>query len=460
MTKKGILGTVIAACLIFSIVGTTILSPSGARAINDPPSSPYEAPNKANIPSMIFDLPTTTTTKNPSMVKDVPTTKNFSSTATCQQLSIQGVTKSAGGKSPTYAIDNSYDTYWSNNRLGSWIKIDFGSSKILCSINIAWFKGNLRIYNFDVLVSNDGATFTKKLSSKTSSGTTNSLETYNLPTNTMGRYVKIVVNGNNRNSQAGIVETVASGANPTPPPPPPPPPPTSANYDDFEGTTYTLGEGQISPNGKWQAIYAQGGPDAVIVKKDTQTGNNAMFFNPTPSKGPTFPPPPGQQPDLHSSLVVSTAKYKDFDLTLDVKTVKQLRTPTPNNWENAWVMWNRPTAADDFHYYAYTLFANGGGQLEKKDNNLHDDSLEIYLAYPDSPSIKYDTWQKWRIMVTGTATGTPNIQIWIDGVQTLNYTDNDPSIPRNSATMKNGGSIVLYCEDSVTAFDYVSIKPL
>ena len=90
------------------------------------------------------------------MVKDVPTTKNFSSTATCQQLSIQGVTKSAGGKSPTYAIDNSYDTYWSNNRLGSWIKIDFGSSKILCSINIAWFKGNLRIYNFDVLVSNDG----------------------------------------------------------------------------------------------------------------------------------------------------------------------------------------------------------------------------------------------------------------------------------------------------------------
>jgi hypothetical protein len=240
----------------------------------------------------------------------------------------------------------------------------------------------------------------------------------------------------------------------------PPRPPTSANYDDFEGQSYTLGEGQVSPNGKWQGIYAQGGSDAIIVKRDPQTGNNAMFFNPTPSFGPTFPPPPGQEPHLNSSLVVSTAKYKDFDLTLDVKTIKQLRTPDPNNWENAWIMWNRPQAADDYHYYAYTLFATGGGQLEKKDNNLHDDSLEIYLAYPESPSIKYNTWQNWRIMVTGTATGTPNIKIWIDGVQALNYTDNDPSIPRNSATMSNGGSIVLYCEDSDVAFDNVNIKPL
>src|SRR6188472_3911291 len=80
-----------------------------------------------------------------------------------------------------------------------------------------------------------------------------------------------------------------------------PPPPTSSNYDDFEGQSYTLGEGQVSPNGRWQAIYAQGGSDAVIVKGDPQTGNNAMFFNPTPSFGSTFPPPPGQEPHLNSS---------------------------------------------------------------------------------------------------------------------------------------------------------------
>jgi hypothetical protein len=108
-------------------------------------------------------------------------------------------------------------------------------------------------------------------------------------------------------------------------------------------------------------------------------------------------------------------------------------------------MWNRPEAADDYHYYAYMLFANGGGQLEKKDNNLHDVEQEIQLAYPHFPSIKYNMWQTWRIMVTGTATGTPNIKIWIDGVQALNYTDNDPSIPRNSSSMLNGATLAVIC---------------
>jgi hypothetical protein len=411
-----------------------------ALGVELPLPIPYAKKSATSLPSLDMSS------------KSVPAASTYATT--CQQLSVKTITKSSGGNSPTYAIDNNYGTFWSNNRLGSWIKLDFGDSTNICSLDIAWYKGNLRMYNFNVFVSNDGAVFTKVLSGK-SSGKTNSPEKYNLPSNTIGRYVKITVNGSNKSSQAGISEVVAYGANA---------PTSAANYDDFEGPGYTLGDWQtdrsVSPNGKWQAIYAQGGPDAVIVKKDSQTGDNAMFFNPTPSFGSTFPPPPGQEPDLHSSLVISTAKYKDFDLNLDVKTIKQLRTPEPNDWENAWVMWNRPQADDDFHYYAYTLLANGGGQLEKKDNNNQDVAGEIFLAYPDSPSIKPNTWQNWRIMVTGTATGTPNIQIWIDGVQALNYTDNDPSMPRNSATMLNGGSIVLYCEDSDVAFDNVSINPL
>jgi 3-keto-disaccharide hydrolase/F5/8 type C domain len=431
---------VISACLIFSIIGTTILSPSGARAINDPPSSPYEAPNKANIPSMIFDLPTTTTTKNPSMVKDVPTTKNFSSTATCQQLSIQGVTKSAGGKSPTYAIDNSYDTYWSNNRLGSWIELDFGSSKILCSINIAWFKGNLRIYNFDVLVSNDGATFTKKLSSKSSSGTTNSLETYNLPTDTMGRYVKIVVNGNNRNSQAGIVEMVASGANP-PPPPPPPPPPALANYDDFENYgTYTLGDGQTSPNGKWKVAYT--GFGSVGVQQAATTGNHYFFEQPKTAIS---------QSETHASLVSTAQQYSNFEMDLDMKTVAQLRQNSPpNTWETAWVFWHY---TDEFHYYALALKTNGL-QIEKKDNDNHDDSAEIYLLDTPSPNVKLGQWQHLKIIHEGSS--TPHIQVWVDGAKVADFVDDQPA----SSAKLSSGYMGLYNEDAKVNFDNVNIKVL
>src|SRR5215831_14223318 len=85
-------------------------------------------------------------------------------------------------------------------------------------------------------------------------------------------------------------------------------------FENFRGPGYTLSEGQISPNGRWEAIYAQGGPGAVMVKKDSQIGSNAMFFYPEASFGRTIPPPAGREPDLHSCLVISTPKYKDFDL--------------------------------------------------------------------------------------------------------------------------------------------------
>jgi hypothetical protein len=71
-----------------------------------------------------------------------------------------------------------------------------------------------------------------------------------------------------------------------------------------------------------------------------------------------------------------------------------------------------------------------------------------------------DTWQKWRIKVTGTESGTPHIEIWVDGAKIIDYIDNKPSIPRNSEKMKQGGTITLYTEDAAVAFDNVNITPL
>jgi F5/8 type C domain/3-keto-disaccharide hydrolase len=589
----------------------------------------------------------------------------FSTGGSCLNLPISGITASGQQEShgSKYAIDNNLNTRWSKVGRGSWIQGDLGVQKIVCNVDIAWYLGNSRQYNFVISLSNDGSTFTN-IFTGISSGKTSSFETYSFTTDTAARFVRITVNGNTANNLASInelringymstppppppppgnaydnfegsgtytlsdgqtspngkwvdfingggvagvqddgtgtgnkvffmypktstsssesnsglvtstqkwsdfdlgidVKTVkqlrqnsapnawetawvffrytdtfhyysfsvkpngvelakkdcntctdqqvlvtpssptlkigawsnwkisaignhivitvdgnkvidytdqtmspklSSGAvamynqdasaqfdnvniTPSTPPPPPPPPPTSANYDDFEGPTYSLGYGQVSPNGKWKETYAE----SAGTVKDPQTGNNAMYL--TTGKATNL----GQ---TYSSLVLSTAKFKDFDLSLDVKTVQQLRTPTPHYWENAWVMWNRPSNYDDYHYYAYTLFSDGRGQLEKKDNDIQDDSAEIFLAYSDHPSIKYNTWQKWRIMVTGTATGTPTIQIWLDGVLVINYTDNKPSIPRNSATMLQGGSIVLYNENSIAAYDNVNINPL
>ena len=60
-------------------------------------------------------------------------------------------------------LDNNLNTRWSNNGKGSWIQLDLGTSKNICSVNIAWYKGNERQNNFVISTSKDGSTFTKVL---------------------------------------------------------------------------------------------------------------------------------------------------------------------------------------------------------------------------------------------------------------------------------------------------------
>jgi hypothetical protein len=105
---------------------------------------------------------------------------------------------------------------WSNYGLGSWIQLDLGTTKKICSVDIAWYNGNQRQTNFVVSTSLDGVTFTDKLTSK-SSGTTSDPEKYSIaPTYT--RYIKVTVNGNTQNNYASITElhvfnTISSSLN-------------------------------------------------------------------------------------------------------------------------------------------------------------------------------------------------------------------------------------------------------
>ena len=101
-------------------------------------------------------------------------------------------------------LDDNLNTRWSNNGVGSWIQLDLGTSKNICSISIAWYKGNERQNNFVISASNDGVKFSNILSSK-SSGSTLSPEKYNLD-DTNARYLRITVNGNTQNTYASITE--------------------------------------------------------------------------------------------------------------------------------------------------------------------------------------------------------------------------------------------------------------
>jgi uncharacterized protein YxeA len=130
-----------------------------------------------------------------------------SSSGSCTaNLAISGVTASGNqaGYPPSNVVDNSLSTRWSNPGFGSWIRADLGTSKNICSVDIAWWKGNERRYNFAIATSTDGIIFANKLTG-TSSGTTLNSEKY-IIASTNARYVRVTVNGNNVNSYAHITE--------------------------------------------------------------------------------------------------------------------------------------------------------------------------------------------------------------------------------------------------------------
>ena len=125
-------------------------------------------------------------------------------------------------------------------------------------------------------------------------------------------------------------------------------------YDDFQGGTYKLTDGQKSPNGKWLSKWNAGGEMGV----KTENGNNVFYGFPktATSPGQTF-----------SSFALSTQKFSDMTLELDMKTYKQLRqNSAPNSWESAWVMWRW---TDLFHHY-YFVLKTSGIEFGKKDTSV------------------------------------------------------------------------------------------
>jgi hypothetical protein len=113
------------------------------------------------------------------------------------------------GNVPSNVVDNNLGTRWSNLGQGSWIQFDLGSKKSICSVDIAWYRGDIRQNNFVISVSDDGTTFTNKLTGTSNLGT--AAEKYTLPGGTEGRYVRITVNGNTENDWASINEISVFG---------------------------------------------------------------------------------------------------------------------------------------------------------------------------------------------------------------------------------------------------------
>ena len=143
-------------------------------------------------------------------IEDEKPRDQVSALATCDKLPVSTVTASGNdGNIPSNVLDNNLNTRWSNLGQGSWIQLDLGSKKSICSVDIAWYRGDLRQNNFVISVSDDGTTFASEPPDTSNLGT--AAEKYTLPGGTEGRYVRITVNGNTETDWASINEISVFG---------------------------------------------------------------------------------------------------------------------------------------------------------------------------------------------------------------------------------------------------------
>ncbi len=135
----------------------------------------------------------------------------LASAASCVVLPVSKVT-AVGNEvesDPENVIDGKLNSRWSNEGRGSWINIDLGKLANVCSVDIAWYKGNMRQNTFAISHSMDTKSYSQIFSGK-SSGTTTSFERYDFA-DVITKHIRITVNGNTENNWASITEIKVYG---------------------------------------------------------------------------------------------------------------------------------------------------------------------------------------------------------------------------------------------------------
>ncbi len=142
--------------------------------------------------------------------------------------------------------------------------------------------------------------------------------------------------------------------------------------------------------------------------------------------------------ETSSSLVTSKKTFGDIDYRVRAKTVKQLRSGTPNPWETAWVVWHY---RDNTHFYYLSLKTNGW-ELGKEDP--HYPGAQRFLKTGSSPKFPVGHWNSVEVRQVGAT-----MRVYVDGHRLASYTD------RHHPYLS--GSVGMYTEDAKVFYDNVSV---
>jgi hypothetical protein len=180
----------------------------------------------------------------------------------------------------------------------------------------------------------------------------------------------------------------------------------------------------------WRVVYDGYGKAGV---EETEDGQRVHYLSPMP------PERPGE---THAALKTTTNRYRDLELSLRVRTVRQLRQrSTPNPWETAWVIWHY---RDDHRFYYLALKPNGW-EIGKRDPAYQ--GGQRFLVSHELPVHHLTTWYDVRVVQVGNT-----IAVWVDGVPLARFTDEQSPYTQ--------GRVGLYAEDAYAQFGDVQVQPL
>ncbi len=101
------------------------------------------------------------------------------------------------------AIDNDFSTSWTSNKDSKYIELDLGEVKEFDGIALAFKSGASRVYNFEIMYSEDNVNYTRVYNGK-SSGKTTEFESLKIPGK--ARYIRLVGHFNSASKWNNLTE--------------------------------------------------------------------------------------------------------------------------------------------------------------------------------------------------------------------------------------------------------------
>jgi F5/8 type C domain len=305
------------------------------------------------------------------------------------QISRIGASGSQQPNIPQNTLDNNLNTRWSNLGFPSWIQYDMGESQPICNVDIAWYRGNLRVNIFTISVSDDGINFTPIFSGK-SSGETTGLESYNVP-DTVGQYMRITVTGNSENSWSSITEVNINGESQAPTPSE-----ICGNNQDDDGDGQTdegcqTGGSGADPFGIEEIYPTKPGSEDDEWFMDMSDGQDPRSRPPSMTKNSdgSFKVTSGQV----RYGVFTTSGYNPDDIELDHGVLAERGyMQSPNDWKDVeltgYVKVNSGQSDENFAWYARGGRHTGSGAPEGCEGS----SIKADLGYDGRVRFAKEQW--------------------------------------------------------------------